>query len=178
MGSAAEAAMGIHRRRTTIPSAAAILFVLVSAGSVACSRFVPADTWYRRAEALLHEGKLEAARSAAEAGYREEPSWRFRLLEIEILLRLDPRRALAAINAAGEPDSAELRAWLERDRGWASYLLSDYTSASASLSRAKELSANLASPQLSAEIDCDRGILLAQQGDFVHAEENLRAALK
>ena len=156
---------------------AAIVLVLASAWSIACSRFVPADTLYRRAEALLHNGKLEAARSDAEEGYRREPSWRFRLLEIDILLQLDPRKALAAIIAAGEPESPQVHAWLERDRGWASYLLSDYTSAEASLKRAKEVSNNLASPQLAAQIDCDRGILFAQRGDFVHAEENLRAAL-
>ncbi len=171
--------MAIPRSRIFgLPRAAAIFLVLASAWSVACSRFVPADTLYRRAEALLRNGKLEAARSAADAGYRVEPSWRFRLLEIDILLRLDPRKALDAVTAAGEPTTAELRARLERDRGWASYLLSDYTSAKAYLKRAKELSTNLASPQLSAQIDGDRGILFAQQGDFVHAEENLRAALK
>jgi CHAT domain-containing protein len=142
----------------------------------ACSRRDSPDTLYQKSTSLLHQGKLEEARKAAEAGFRREPSWRFRLLEIDVLLQIDARRALAEIAAAGDPGSAEFRARLEMDRGWANYLISNYAAAEAALNRAREFASG-ASNQVAAEIDVDRGIVLTQQGKFPAAEAILRAAL-
>src|SRR4051794_13534985 len=48
------------------------------------------DAVYRDARAMLKEGRLEAALAAAENGFRQEPSWRFRMLKAEALISINP----------------------------------------------------------------------------------------
>ena len=144
---------------------------------LACSRHPSPDSLYRQANELLRRGELQSARHAVESGYRVEPSWRFRLLNIDILLQIDAEKALQSTAESGEPPSPEIRARLKMDEGWAHFLLSDYSGAQASLDRARELSVNLQLPLLDSEIDIDRGTVLAQTGHYVAAEQALRRAL-
>ncbi len=143
----------------------------------ACSKPSP-EASFENAKSLLREGKLDQALAAADSGLRAEPSWRFRLLRAEILLEIDPQKAVEALDAAGTPPSPELLARVEMYRGWAAYLSSHYSDAEKSLNRARELATPLALPSLQAEIQIDLGTVLAQEGESDAADENLRAALK
>ncbi len=155
----------------------AVSIALAILWSASCSRPSP-DAAYRDAQALLLDSKRDAALAAADAGYRAEPSWRFRLLRAEILTELDPQKAIEALNTADLPDTPTLRARLEMDRGWAAELLSHYADAEASLTRAAEIAAPLDDPLLHAQISVDLGTVLAQEGKTDAADEHLRAAVQ
>jgi CHAT domain-containing protein len=145
-----------------------------------CGKRISADpeVLYQKANALLRDGKLEEALATADAGFEAEPSWRFRFLRSEILRPRDPQKAIQALESAGYPASAELQAQFKMYRGRAEAALSDFPRAETDLSEARDLAAPLNLPLLSAEIEWNRGTLFGQQGNFIPAEENLRAALR
>ncbi len=155
----------------------AVSILLLVLWSCACSTSSP-EASFQSAKSLLLEGKLDQALAAADAGYRAEPSWRFRILRAEILLQIDPQKAIEALDAAGTPPSADLRARVEMDRGWAADLASRYSAAEESLNRARQIAAPLDQPLLHAEIGINLGTVLAQEGKSDAADESLRAALQ
>src|SRR5580698_925070 len=81
------------------------------------------DSMYREAKTFLDKGDLKPALAAADRGFRNEPSWRFRLLKAEILLsKGDAHGAMDVLHAPADPDSDELRARLAMHRGQAEFL--------------------------------------------------------
>lgn len=132
---------------------------------------------YTETKTQLKEGRLQEALASANAGFRQEPSWRFRLLKAEVLLALDPRKALEILDSTESPTSAELGARVSLVQGHGRYLIADYAQAEIALNHARDLASTLQLPLLDAEIDLDRGTLRALQGDATAADENFRAAL-
>ena len=73
------------------------------------------DVHYQRGRLLLKQGKQKEAMVEAEAGWRAEPSWRFRILKADILLVLGESKAAADLLAFPEPPSdpeSRVRLWM------------------------------------------------------------------
>jgi CHAT domain-containing protein len=155
---------------------ALVLFV----GLCSCAKLPTAspELLYEKTKALLRDGKLDQALATADTGFKIEPSWRFRFLRAQALLPRGPRKAIDALEAAGYPPSAELRAEFRMYRGRAEFALSDFHSAEADLNEAASLAEPLNLPLLTAEIQIDHGTLAGQQGDFNAAEQDFRAGLR
>ena len=138
-----------------------------------------ADSIYQKSKTLLDRGELKPALAEAEEGFRREPSWRFRLLQAEILLsNSDAPGAIEVLRAADPPESDELRARLAMHRGQAKYLLSDYAGSEIDLNQAREISKRLNQPLLDAQIELRRGALLVRRGRAQSAEESFRSVLQ
>ncbi len=129
-----------------------------------CARQSP-DSIYEKSKSLLDRGEWKPALADAEAGFRREPSWRFRLLKAEILLSNGQApAAMETLQGAEPPDSEELRVRLAMHRGQAKYLMSDYAGAEADLTEARNAAHKLNLPILDAQIELRRGALLVRQG--------------
>jgi CHAT domain-containing protein len=136
------------------------------------------ESRYQKAKMLLDQGELKPALVEADAGFRGEKSWRFRLLKAEILLANgDAPTAVEVLNAA-DPETDDLRARLAMHRGQARYLLSDYPAAESDLNQARDLARNLNEPVLDAQIELRRGALLVRQEKTSQAEESFRSVLR
>src|SRR5258708_2249875 len=78
------------------------------------------EVHYDTARLLLKQGKLSEAMREAEAGWRAEPSWRFRILKADVLLQRGEAKAAKELLTSSEPPSdPESRARLKMDEGWA-----------------------------------------------------------
>lgn len=147
---------------------------------------IPPGQEYVEARNLLRGERFELASRKVDDGIRRARSggdaqltWRFRLLNVEILLgqRL-AGRALKALDTYGEPPNGS--EWDEvrgRDfllRGQAAYTLNRFADASVFLSRASDTTHSAA---LSAELLLRTGTLFAMQSHFEQAETALHDAL-
>src|ERR1700761_2226147 len=151
----------------------AVLLLLCS-----CTRFTP-EAHYRRAETLLKQSKLDEALTEANAGLKAEPSWRFRLLEAEILLaKHNAKEAIRVLDAQSEPPDAEARARLHMHQGYAKTLTAEYSKAEKSFDDAAAIAKSLNLPLLDAAIELRRGGLKIRQGEADKAETLLRDALR
>src|SRR6266851_3280754 len=83
------------------------------------------ESQYRNGESPRKQEKLPEALAEADAGFRVEPSWRFRLLKAKILTFLQPQQAIEILRASDLPNSPELRARAQLCQGWAKFLVSD-----------------------------------------------------
>ncbi len=143
-----------------------------------CARQSP-DLLYKNAVALYDHGNQKQALEAIERGIAVEPSWRFRLLEAEILLgdgKTD--QALALLNFSPPPVSAEDRSRAAMLRGQAEFRRANYPQADAALTEAEALAAQVSSPLLDAQIAFRRGNLDVRRGREGEAEQLFRGALK
>jgi CHAT domain-containing protein/tetratricopeptide (TPR) repeat protein len=135
------------------------------------------DALYHQAETLLKQGNLEGALANADNGFRAEPSWRFRLLKADILISVKPQEAIAVLDTAEPPPSAELRADQLLRLGQAKLKLSDLDSAEQAFREAHDLAEPLGMRLLDARIEMLRGTLLAQRGKD-GAEGSFRTAIR
>jgi CHAT domain-containing protein/Tfp pilus assembly protein PilF len=121
---------------------------------------------------------LKAALADVDAGFRREPSWRFRLLKAEILLASSKAKAaLDLLESSAPPASAEQRARLRMHQAWAKFLLGDFPGAETAMAEAQALAEQVDAPRLHVEIELRRGPLLLRLGKNAEAEESFRAAL-
>ncbi len=137
-----------------------------------------------RAQNLLKTGDVKQALLVADSalarcGSSPEWCWRLRILKAEVLVT--SRRAeecLALLSGSGSPPSIELQSRRAMHQGWASFLLSDYQQADRYLNEAYRLAEASALPDLVAEVELRRGLLLAKQGRFDDGEAALRQGLE
>jgi CHAT domain-containing protein len=170
--------MGTEAGRPRIKAQRALVVALFAAlFAASCARHVDPDTLFRRAEQSLRRGRLEESLSAAEQGFRAEPSWRFRLLRSKVLQSISPRQAIDALDAPQPPPTPELASRVAMYRGWAEFLQARYSAAQADLAAARALAAPLHLRALDAELAIDYGTLQAQQGASDLAEQYFRTAL-
>lgn len=137
------------------------------------------DVLYKSAVALYDHGNQKQALEAVERGMVVEPSWRFRLLEAEVLLgdgKTD--QALALLNFSPPSTSPEDRARVAMLRGQVEFRRANYEQADAALTQAEALAAQVSSPLLDAQIAFRRGNLDVRQGRQAQAEQLFRGALK
>ncbi len=160
--------------------------LLLCLGLTACgtSRVEQLKAQSEQARSLLRNGDVkEALRVAdtalARCGSSLEWCWRLRILKAEVLVT--SRRAeegLVLLNGPDSPPTSELQSLRAMQRGWASFLLSNYTQADQYLSEANRLAQASASPDLVAEVDLRRSLLLAEQGRVDDGEAALRQGLE
>jgi CHAT domain-containing protein len=137
-----------------------------------------------RARNLLKTGDLKQALLVADSalarcGSSPEWCWRLRILKAEVLVT--SRRAkecLALLGGPGSPPSIELQSRRAMHQGWAAFLLSNYKQADQYLREAYRLAEASASPDLVAEVELRRSLLLAKQGRFDDGEAALRQGLE
>jgi CHAT domain-containing protein/tetratricopeptide (TPR) repeat protein len=152
----------------------AALAVLLSG----CARQSP-DALYQEAKALYDRGKPKEALQSIERAIAREPSWRFRLLQAELLMGAGQTgEALGLLDATPGPSSAEDRARAAMLRGQAEFRRSEFTRAGAALAEAEALAKQVSSPLLDAQIAFRRGNLSMRQGRPAEAEQLFRGALK
>src|SRR5580693_1780810 len=111
---------------------AALVLIL---GLCGCSR-QPAespDVLFQKANTLWRDGKLDQALTTADAGFKIEPSWRFRFLSVKILIPRGPQKAIDVLEAGGYPASPELQAQFKMYRGLAETARSDFARAAVDL---------------------------------------------
>src|SRR5580700_8945562 len=90
---------------------AAVLLILTGCGT-------SPDEHYQNGRLLLKQGRKNEAMREAEAGMRVEHSWRFRILEADILLaRGDTSAARKLISFPQPPSDVESLARLRMDQG-------------------------------------------------------------
>ena len=143
-----------------------------------CRRSESPDAIQQRARFLLRQGNLKEALVAADAGFRREPSWRFRLLKAEILISSGKAPEAMEILRGGElPATPDLQARLMMHRGMAKILQSDYAGAGDDLDRARQLAQPLHDALLDAEIDLRLGGLQIRKSDLPSADASLRRTL-
>jgi len=164
-------------------------FVILALAS-SRSNVASLDDQYRNANDLLHGEQYDVALarigdSLSQAEQSGDPriQWRFRLLKAEILLgqRL-ASQALAVLDGHGDipdaPDWAEQKGRALVLRGQALYLLNRFPEAQACLSRAADAAREAHSPSLAAEVELQRGTLLAKQRRFGEAREAFQNTLE
>ncbi len=165
----------VARRRcsASISFRAAPLLCLLLAG---CG--TTPEAHYQKGKLLLKQNKLPEAMREAEAGMRQEPSWRFRILVADIFLtRSDGKDAAAVLAFAPPPADPESLARVRMAQGWAENLAANYSAASALLQQASDIARPLNIPSLEATIDLRLGVVQVSQGRMDLAETTLRRAI-
>jgi CHAT domain-containing protein/Tfp pilus assembly protein PilF len=123
----------------------------------------------------MNQGKIKEALAEIDKG---DPSWRFRLLRAEALLRNgEAEEATAVLDANPPPTSTPDRARAAMFRGYARFLLSDYQQADQLYDTAQELNRPASEPLLDAEIAVRRGYLRMRQDRPAEAEQLFRQTL-
>jgi CHAT domain-containing protein/tetratricopeptide (TPR) repeat protein len=151
---------------------AAVLLVITG-----CTRQSP-DSLYLAAQALMSQGKIKEAIEKIDAGSARDPSWRFRLLRAEALLRNgEAEQATSVLDATPAPSSTADRARAAMFRGYAKFLLSDYQQADKLYDAAQALNKPASDPLLEAEIAVRRGYLRMRQDHPAEAEQLFRQTL-
>jgi CHAT domain-containing protein len=139
----------------------------------------PSEVRYQNGKRLLKEGKLDQAMNEAEAGMRTEPSWRFRILKADVLLRRYDAKAAEALLAGGNPPSdPELLARLRMDQGVVENLQSHYSKAEELLQEALRIVTPLNVPSLRSAIEMSLGNVEVKQGRFELGERVLRHVIE
>lgn len=138
---------------------------------------VSPDQLHATAEKLFKTGHLQDALETADSGMRKEPSWRFRLLKIEILLSSGQAREAMESLGAAPPDSQEFSARWWMYRGQALDLLAEYALAESALNRAQEIAAPLKLALLNAEIEIRLGVLNLRRSEISPAESRFREVM-
>jgi CHAT domain-containing protein len=142
---------------------------------VGCAR--SPDVRYREGRLLLKQGKLAEAMREADAGMRAEPSWRFRLLKADILVRRSDANGAREVLAVPQlPTDQESLARLRMDQGWLEYFSSNYSSAEALLQEAGRIARPLDLPLLDVVIENRIGVVELKQGRTDLAERTIRHA--
>jgi CHAT domain-containing protein len=143
---------------------AIILLTLASCGT-------SPDAHYQNGRLLLKQGKLNEAMREAEAGMRVEPSWRFRLLEADVLLtRSDVNAAKKLLAFPQPPSDLESLARLRMDQGSLESMASNYSGAEALFRQASQIAKPLDRPLLEALIENRLGLALLDQGRMTEGE--------
>jgi CHAT domain-containing protein len=142
------------------------------------------ENLYSKAEFDYQQGRLEAARTESESGYREflkkipELAGKFQLLRVLVMLEQGdlPQNALAELSAAPLSvfSSCDAMARKHMLEAVAYSRLGDQSKVERSMKEAERPCAN-AEPSLAADLATRRGAYL---DDWVLAEEDFRAALK
>src|SRR3984957_11202661 len=137
------------------------------------------DVHYQKGRLLLKQGKQKEAMVEAEAGWRAEPSWRFRILKADILLVLGEAKAAAGLLAFPEPPTdPESRVRLCMDKAWTEYSASDSSGAEKLLAEAAQIARALGRPVFDAMIENRRGLVELQEGRTDTAEQSLRHSIQ
>jgi CHAT domain-containing protein len=138
-----------------------------------------ADTLYLEAQALRSQGKPKEALRKIDLGIAREPSWRFRLLQADILLTQGkPEEVDHVLHTLPAPTTVEDRARVAMLQGQASFSLSAYGEAEGQLAQAEKLARQVSSPLLNAEIALRRGTLSWRQDKLAESEQQIREALR
>ncbi len=134
---------------------------------------------YQRGRILLKQDKLAEAMREAEAGFRDEPSWRFRILQADILLaRSDGRAAQDILAFAPPPSDPELLTRWQLDQGWAENFASNYSRADALLEQAAQSVKPLGLPALETTILIRLGAVQVREGRRDLAADGLRRVIE
>lgn len=137
------------------------------------------DVRYKNGRLLHRQGRLKEALEEAEAGFRAEPSWRFRILKADILLaRSDVNAARAMLTSAQLPADREQLARLRMAQGYAEYLMSNYAAAEQLMHQASEAAQPLERPRLDAAIENRLGLIEVKQGHLDLAEQSFRHVIE
>ena len=137
------------------------------------------DVHYQKGRLLLKQGKQKEAMVEAEAGWRAEPSWRFRILKADILLVLGEAKAAAALLAFPEPPTdPESRVRLCMDKAWTEYSGGNSSGAEELLQQASQIAKPLGRPVFDAMIENRLGLVQLQEGRTDTAEQSLRHAIE
>jgi tetratricopeptide (TPR) repeat protein len=137
------------------------------------------DVRYQHGRLLLKQGQLAEAMREADAGFRAEPSWRFRILKADVLLARSDVNAARELLAPGQlPSDQETRARLLMARGWMEYLTSNYPGAAVLLQKASDVAKPLGLPLLEAVIENRMGLVEVQQGRTDFAEQAFRHVIE
>ena len=133
------------------------------------------DTHYERGRLLLKQGKRNEAMREAEAGMRAEPSWRFRILEADILLARSETDAAKKLLAFPQPPSdPESLARLRMDQSLLQSMAYNFTGAEALLEQASRIAKPLGLPLLEALIENRMGLVQLGQGRMAEGEQSFR----
>jgi CHAT domain-containing protein len=133
------------------------------------------DAHYLNGRLFLKQGKLNEAMREAELGMRTEQSWRFRLLEADVLLTRSETSAAQKLLAFPQlPSDVESLARLRMDQALVESLASDYPRAEALLAQAGQIAKPLGLPSLDAVIENRVGNLRLSEGRMDDAERVLR----
>jgi CHAT domain-containing protein len=137
------------------------------------------DTHYQNGRLLLRQDKLDEAMREAEAGMRTESSWRFRILEADVLLKRGQTKAAKELLAFPVPPAdAESRARLKADEAWFERVASNYDSAEALLREAARIATPLGLPLLDALIEMRLADTEVRQGKLDLAEPAFRHVIQ
>jgi CHAT domain-containing protein len=137
------------------------------------------DVHYQRGRLLHKEGKFDEAMREANAGWRAESSWRFRILKADILLsRADVNAAKALLASKELPSDRESLARLRMAQGYAEYLTSNFSAAELLFRQASEAAKPLRLPLLDATIENRLGLVEVQQGRMDAAEQSFRRVIE
>ncbi len=129
------------------------------------------DAHFQNGRLLLKQGKLNEAMREAEAGMRVEQSWRFRLLEADVLLsRSDVNAAKKLLAFPQPPTDLESLARLRMDQSSLASMESKYSDAEALLQQAIQIAKPLDHPLLEALFENRLGLVHLQQGRMAEAE--------
>lgn len=151
---------------------ATVLLILAGCGT-------SPDAHYRNGRLLLKQGKKTEAMREAEAGMRAEPSWRFRILEADILLALPDTNAAKKMLAFPQPPSdPESLARLRMDQSMLESMASHYSSAEALLEQATQFARPLGLPLLDALIENRMGLVQLAQGRMAEGEQSFRHVIE
>jgi CHAT domain-containing protein/Tfp pilus assembly protein PilF len=143
---------------------AIFLLILTSCGT-------SPDAHYRNGRLFLKRDKLNEAMREAEAGMRAESSWRFRLLEADVLLtRSDGNAAQKLLAFPHPPSDLESLARLRMDQGALDLMAFNYSGAEALLEQASQTAKQANLPLLEALIENRTGLLQLQQGQLAEGE--------
>ncbi len=139
----------------------------------------PPDVHYNTGRLLLKQGKPADAMREAEAGMRAESSWRFRILEADVLLFRGEARAAKDLLAFPQPPAdPESQARLQMDLGWAEYLGSNYAGAEAALQRASQIAESANLPLLDAYVENRAALVAVRQRRMEEAERSFRHVIE
>jgi CHAT domain-containing protein len=137
------------------------------------------DVHYQKGRLLLKQGRLSEAMREAEAGMQAERSWRFRILEADVLLtRSDTNAARKLLSFPQPPSDLESLARLRMDQGLLESLSSNYSRAEALLAQASQIAKPLGLPLLEAVIENRIGNLQLEVGRMDAAEQSLRHVIE
>jgi CHAT domain-containing protein len=164
-----------------------VVFLFTLMGLVSCrqSHFDLAKQ-YQTARGAFERGELPSALEAAKSGFEHSGStdslwsWRFRVLEAEVLLwQGKSKDCLALLNLYVPPALAsdEIAVRQKRLQGLANLYLRNFAEAEPRLKEA-EILASKNQPQLLGEVKLAEGTLAMSQSDFSTAESYYREGLK
>jgi CHAT domain-containing protein/Tfp pilus assembly protein PilF len=165
--------------RTQLLSLGAALFVAIAVYGSSFLYSLTPDARYQNGRLLLEGGKLTEAMREAEAGFRTEHSWRFRILEADILLaRFDIGAARALLAFPQLPSDGDSLARLALTKASLEYYESDYSGAETLLDQAIQAAKPLGRPLLEAMIENRRGMVLTTVGRLDEAELAFRHVIE